>query len=104
MTTTAADRIDLERRSLFRVPNRVTDQWIAKTVNWIASRKCETPGTVTDVEARGGWKKSDAGYAAKSREYVVTITVPDGRSCRKIVEVTRGGGVHRFHLQWGTIF
>ena len=65
-------------------------------------RKCETPGIVTDVEARGGWKNSDAWYAAKSREYVVTITVADGRTCRKVVEIIRGGGVHRLHLQHGT--
>ncbi len=87
---------------LFRIPGRVTNKWLTETVNGIIARKCENPASVTNVETRGsGWKKSDAGFMAQCREYIVTIETCDGRKCRKVVELTKGGGIHRLNLQRG---
>jgi len=84
----------------FRVPSRVTNQWVARTAQQVSDEHCRTPATVTEVVPMGKWTKLDH-YGAKCRDYCVTFTFNDGRTCKKNVEVTRGAGMHRFHLQFG---
>ena len=102
MTRNELRRIHLEELALFRIPGRVTNKWMTKTVNEILARKCENPASVSSVEPRGsGWKNSDFGFMAQCREYVVTIETCDGRKCRKVVELIKSGRTHRLNLQRG---
>ena len=103
--------------SKFRIPKRVTSKFVIDTVNqilktqpsrtyaFIVDEKQAGPFFCTKVEPYGPWhtsrEKSEASWGATQRSYKVTIENESGASFNKSVEITRGGGMHRFHLCYG---
>ena len=88
--------------SQFRIPKRVTSKFVIDTVNQILKGRF----FCTEAEPYGPWhtarEKSEANWGATQRSYKVTIENESGYVCSKSVEITRGGGQHRFHLCYGS--